>query len=54
MNQRDSLRKPTSFGTRVVTVIFLSSMVFVLSIYVGLMSRLAWGGFSWGWDLFGL
>lgn len=39
---------------RVMGVIMLSAFAVVFSVFFGLLARLTWEGFSWGWGFFGL
>lgn len=39
---------------RPVSIILTSLMVVVAATFLGLLCRVTWEGFSWGWGLFGL
>jgi hypothetical protein len=39
---------------RITGVMVLSVFAVVFSVFFGLLARITWEGFSWGWSLFGL
>lgn len=47
-------KKPTSFIAKVLAILMLVAMFTVAGTFVGLLSRIVWEGFFWGWSLFGL
>lgn len=49
-----SEKKPTSFAAKILAILMFSGIVVVVGTYAGLLARIVWEGFSWGWGLFGL
>jgi hypothetical protein len=43
-----------NFSFRIGGLIGLSISIVVAATFLGLLSRVTWLAFSWGWDLFGL